>query len=68
MSWEPIEKCPRDGRFFWVSNEKTSIPMLANWIDRADSVCIYPVDKIQGFNKKSALMTHWIPIPAPPTN
>lgn len=64
--WKPIDSCPKDGRFFWVSSPMMTIPMLANWVERADAVCVYPADAVQDFNKISASATHWMPLPPPP--
>lgn len=68
MSWQPIETAPRNGQYFYVSNADLETPILARWNQEAGCPVIYLAMDVQKFDEVSATCTHWMPIPAPPTN
>ena len=65
MEWQPIETAPKDGRWLIVFAEGATVPEVAKWgkIKGETGWCDPDIDEFQPVWN----VTHWMPLPAPPT-
>jgi hypothetical protein len=70
QGWQPIETAPKDGRPLWLCDLNPPFGMLhRGYVGRWSSRAYQGMNASQweDMEKRGTLPTHWMPLPAPPT-
>ena len=72
--WRPIETAPKDGSYLLLWEQYSDAPFVGYWSGGSWSVSHEHVDAEGGWDGANVVdalsmpITHWMPIPAPPTS
>lgn len=72
--WMPIETAPKDGSYLLLWEQYSDAPFVGYWSGGSWSVSHEHVDAEGGWDGANVVdalsmpITHWMPIPAPPTS
>jgi hypothetical protein len=71
MTWQTMDSAPRDGReFLAVNKDKAAVSYRVVYYqgEGDPKYCWHVEDARKGFNHHRDFFTHWMPLPAPPTD